>query len=84
MDHDQLIDLTRRALKLAREKTTDPAPQQHMVDAREYTSGERHNLDRAMLMGQPATGRLRIRAARSGRLLHQDGDGAIHPADQNI
>ena len=25
MDHDQLIDLTRRALKLARDKTTDLA-----------------------------------------------------------
>jgi hypothetical protein len=26
MDRDQLIDLTRRALKLARDKTTDLAP----------------------------------------------------------
>ena len=38
MDHDQLIDLTRRALKLARDKATDLAPEQHAVDAREYTS----------------------------------------------
>ena len=38
MDHDQLIDLTRRALKLARDNTTDLAPRQHTVDAREYTS----------------------------------------------
>jgi phenylpropionate dioxygenase-like ring-hydroxylating dioxygenase large terminal subunit len=53
MDHDQLIDLTRRALKLARDKTTDLAPRQHAVDARDYTSAERHTADRAMLMASP-------------------------------
>ncbi|MDT5221345.1 MAG: hypothetical protein QOF15_3450 [Mycobacterium sp.] len=53
MDHDQLIDLTRRALKLARDKATDLAPAQHLVDAREYTSQERHERDRAMLMSSP-------------------------------
>ncbi|MGA7053617.1 MAG: Rieske 2Fe-2S domain-containing protein, partial [Mycobacterium sp.] len=53
MDHDQLIDLTRRALKLARDNTTDLAPQQHMVHARDYTSVERHNLDRALLIASP-------------------------------
>jgi carnitine monooxygenase subunit len=53
MDHDQLIDLTRRALKLARDKTTDLAPAQHTVDAREYTSRERHDADRALLMSSP-------------------------------
>ena len=53
MDRDQLIDLTRRALKLARDKTTDLAPEQHAVDAREYTSQDRHNRDRAMLMASP-------------------------------
>lgn len=53
MDHDQLIDLTRRALKLARDKTTDLAPRQHTVDAREYTSLDRHHRDRAMLMSSP-------------------------------
>ena len=53
MDHDQLIDLTRRALKLARDNTTDLAPQQHTVDAREYTSVERHDRDRALLMASP-------------------------------
>ncbi|BBX95771.1 hypothetical protein MLAC_10650 [Mycobacterium lacus] len=42
MDHDQL-DLTRRALKLARDKATDLAPRQYTVDAREYTSPERHD-----------------------------------------
>ena len=50
MDRDQLIDLTRRALKLARDKTTDLAPAGHRVEAREYTSLERHNRDRAMLL----------------------------------
>ena len=53
MDHDQLIDLTRRALKLARDKATDLAPQQHTVDARDYTSLERHNSDRALLLASP-------------------------------
>jgi carnitine monooxygenase subunit len=53
MDHDQLIDLTRRALKLARDKATDLAPAQHLVDARDYTSQERHERDWAMLMSSP-------------------------------
>jgi phenylpropionate dioxygenase-like ring-hydroxylating dioxygenase large terminal subunit len=53
MDRDQLIDLTRRALKLARDKTTDLAAGQHTVDAREYTSLERHHSDRALLLASP-------------------------------
>ncbi|OMC36179.1 (2Fe-2S)-binding protein [Mycobacterium colombiense] len=53
MEHAQLIDLTRRALKLARDKTTDLAPAQHTVDARDYTDIERHHRDRAMLLGSP-------------------------------
>ncbi len=31
MDRDQLIDLTRRALKLARDKTTDLTPSEYTV-----------------------------------------------------
>lgn len=53
MERDQLIDLTRRALKLARDKTTDLAPSEHRVDARDYTSPERHRLDRALLLATP-------------------------------
>ncbi|OBI13207.1 (2Fe-2S)-binding protein [Mycobacterium sp. E2327] len=53
MERDQLVDLTRRALKLARDKTTDLAPSQHRVDARDYTSVERHERDRAMLLASP-------------------------------
>lgn len=53
MDHDQLIDLTRRALKLARDKTTDLAPGPHRVDASDYTSPERHARDRAMVLASP-------------------------------
>jgi phenylpropionate dioxygenase-like ring-hydroxylating dioxygenase large terminal subunit len=53
MDRDQLVDLTRRALKLARDKTTDLALAEHTVDAREYTSLERHERDRAMLLASP-------------------------------
>lgn len=53
MDRDQLIDLTRRALKLARDRATDLAPGVHRVDAADYTSTERHDRDRAMLMASP-------------------------------
>ncbi|OJZ73556.1 (2Fe-2S)-binding protein [Mycobacterium paraffinicum] len=53
MERDQLIDLTRRALKLARDKTTDLAPQEHRVEARAYTSAERHEQDRAMVLASP-------------------------------
>jgi carnitine monooxygenase subunit len=53
VDRDQLIDLTRRALKLARDKTTDLAPAEHTVDARDYTSAERHERERALLMASP-------------------------------
>jgi phenylpropionate dioxygenase-like ring-hydroxylating dioxygenase large terminal subunit len=53
MDRDQLVDLTRRALKLARDKTTDLAAAQHTVDAREYTSLERHHSDRALMLASP-------------------------------
>jgi carnitine monooxygenase subunit len=42
MERDQLIDLTRRAVKLARDKTTDLAPAEHTVHAAEYTSIECH------------------------------------------
>jgi carnitine monooxygenase subunit len=53
MERDQLIDLTRRAVKLARDKTTDLAPAEHTVQAGEYTSIERHERDVAMLMASP-------------------------------
>jgi len=53
MERDQLIDLTRRAVKLARDKTTDLAPAEHAVAAGEYTSIERHERDVAMLMTSP-------------------------------
>ena len=53
MDRDQLIDLTRRALKLARDKTTDLAPSEFTVAADDYTSADRLARDRAMLMASP-------------------------------
>jgi carnitine monooxygenase subunit len=53
MDRDQLIDLTRRALKLARDKTTDLAPSEHIASASDYTSAARLADDRAMLMRSP-------------------------------
>lgn len=53
MDRDQLIDLTRRALKLARDKATDLAPAEHTVNADDYTSVQRHRLDRELLMASP-------------------------------
>lgn len=53
MHRDQLIDLTRRALKLARGKTTDLVPLECTVAAQTYTSAERHAQDVAMLMASP-------------------------------
>jgi phenylpropionate dioxygenase-like ring-hydroxylating dioxygenase large terminal subunit len=53
MERDQLIDLTRRAVKLACNKTTDLAPAEQAVRAAEYTSVERHQRDIAMLMASP-------------------------------
>lgn len=53
MDRDQLIDLTRRALKLARDKTTDLASGERRVSAQDYTSVERHVRDTAMLLASP-------------------------------
>jgi phenylpropionate dioxygenase-like ring-hydroxylating dioxygenase large terminal subunit len=53
MDRDHLIDLTRRAVKLARDKTTDLMPTECRVAAQTYTSSERHARDVAMLMASP-------------------------------
>ena len=53
MDRDQLIDLTRRALKLARDKTTDLMPSECTVAAETYTSVARHAQDAAMLLASP-------------------------------
>jgi len=53
MERDQLIDLTRRAVKLALDKTTDLAPAEHTVAASDYTSIERHRRDLAMLTASP-------------------------------
>ncbi|MDT5130912.1 MAG: hypothetical protein QOE41_223, partial [Mycobacterium sp.] len=53
MDRDHLIDLTRRALKLARDKTTDLAPTEYTVPADSYTSAARLALDTAMLEASP-------------------------------
>jgi carnitine monooxygenase subunit len=53
MQPEQLIDLTRRALKLARDKTTDLAQSEYRVKADAYTSAERLARDKAMLMASP-------------------------------
>jgi carnitine monooxygenase subunit len=53
MEHDQLIDLTRRAVKLARDNTTDLAPAPYRIYAREYTSADRHDRDRALVLASP-------------------------------
>jgi carnitine monooxygenase subunit len=53
MDRDQLIDLTRRALKLARDRTTDLMPSECTVAAETYTSAARHVQDAAMLLASP-------------------------------
>jgi phenylpropionate dioxygenase-like ring-hydroxylating dioxygenase large terminal subunit len=53
VERDELIDLTRRALELARDKTTDLAAAEHTVPASDYTSAERHERDVAMLAASP-------------------------------
>src|SRR5271168_3266414 len=53
MQRDQLIDLTRRALKLAHDKTTDFAPAEYTVRADVYTSAERAAHDKVMLIASP-------------------------------
>lgn len=53
MDHGQFVDLTRRALKLVRDRTTDLAPVECTINADVYTSTERHSQDTAMLMASP-------------------------------
>lgn len=53
MDRDQLIDLTRRALKLARDRTTDLMPSECTVAADTYTSMQRHAQDTALLLASP-------------------------------
>ncbi|MDT5147103.1 MAG: hypothetical protein QOC58_1748, partial [Mycobacterium sp.] len=53
MERDQLIDVTRRAVKLARDNTTDLAPAPYRIDAREYTSVDRHDRDRALVLASP-------------------------------
>ncbi|ULE32485.1 aromatic ring-hydroxylating oxygenase subunit alpha [Mycobacterium sp. IDR2000157661] len=53
MDRDHLIDLTRRALKLARDDTTDLMPAELAVAAATYTSAQRHGQDVALLMRSP-------------------------------
>lgn len=53
MDNDQLIDLTRRALKLARDNTTDLMPSEHLVAAETYTSPERFSRECEMVFTSP-------------------------------
>ena len=53
MNRDQLVDLTRRALKLASDKTTDLAPSESRVRADAYTSDERFARDKAMVHASP-------------------------------
>ncbi|WP_006246800.1 aromatic ring-hydroxylating oxygenase subunit alpha [Mycolicibacterium tusciae] len=53
MDRDLLIDLTRRALKLARDKSTDLTPSECTVAAETYTSAARHVQDAALLQASP-------------------------------
>ncbi len=82
MERDQLIDLTRRAVKLARDKTTDLAPAEHAVQAGDYTSIERHKRDVEMLMASPQLVGYVSELPEPGSVLHQNRDGPIGPADQ--
>ncbi|MBX6390848.1 MAG: aromatic ring-hydroxylating dioxygenase subunit alpha, partial [Frankia sp.] len=46
MNRSELIDLTRRALKIALDKTTDMVPVEHLEPAASYTSQERFERER--------------------------------------
>jgi carnitine monooxygenase subunit len=92
MDRDQLIDLTHRALKLARDKTTDLTPTEYTVRADHYTSAERHALDTAMLMASPQLVGYASELAGPGTyctktvmgrsiLLTRVSDGSVHAFD---
>jgi phenylpropionate dioxygenase-like ring-hydroxylating dioxygenase large terminal subunit len=92
MDRDQLIDLTRRALKLARDNTTDLMPNECTVAADTYTSADRHAQDIAMVTASPQLvgyvselPRPRTYCTKTvmGRsiLLTRDSDGTVHAFD---
>jgi phenylpropionate dioxygenase-like ring-hydroxylating dioxygenase large terminal subunit len=92
MDRDQLIDLTHRALKLARDKTTDLTPTEYTVRADIYTSAERHALDTAMLTASPQLAGYASELAGPGTyctktvmgrsiLLTRVSDGSVHAFD---
>jgi nitrite reductase/ring-hydroxylating ferredoxin subunit len=53
VNRDQLVDLTRRAVKLARDNTTDLAPTERTVTAESYTSAAQLTRDRAMVNASP-------------------------------
>src|SRR6478752_4664450 len=75
MDRDQLIDLTRRAVKLARDKTTDLTPSEHSVAADTHTSTQTPRTGHGDAVGQSAGRRLCLRTPPARHLLHQDGYG---------
>jgi carnitine monooxygenase subunit len=94
MNRDQLIDLTRRAHKLARDKTTDLAPSEYTVRADAYTSTERLTKDTAMLMASPQLVGYASELPRPGTyctktamdrsiLLTRASDGSVH-AFENV
>ena len=53
MQRGPLVELTRRAVKLAQNKTTDLAPSEYRVNADTYTSPARLARDQAMLLASP-------------------------------
>ena len=53
MDRDQLVDLTRRALKLARDKTTDLAPAEYPCEPTRTRRPTGTLVDTAMVLASP-------------------------------
>jgi carnitine monooxygenase subunit len=53
IDRTELIDITRRALKIAMDKTTDMAPAERRQPALSYTSQERFRREREVVAGSP-------------------------------
>ncbi|WP_347280131.1 SRPBCC family protein [Frankia sp. CcI49] len=53
MDRDELVDLTRRALKTAIDKTTDMTPEEGGVAAQAYTCSEQFEKERELVRRSP-------------------------------
>ncbi|MBL7492418.1 Rieske 2Fe-2S domain-containing protein [Frankia sp. AgB1.9] len=94
MDRNELIDITRRALKISMDKTTDMMPSERVVPATIYTSQELFEREREYVRRAPQLVGYRSELPEPGSyttkqvmdvavLLTRDDDGAVR-AFQNV